>query len=438
MKLPQKYKDDDFLKVVHRYELEDLIEFSKTVKVLFVDNKSGLRDDYFGIFKIFFHEIDVASDGKEAFEYFQDNRYDLIITAIDMPIMDGLELIAKVRQISRHITVLVLSSQQKYFIDFIRLGIDGYILNPIEVEQFVMIIQKVIEALQNKQALFEYRLELEEKVKQKTQKLQALNDSLEKEVKKEVAKRVEFEKHAHNKSKLAAMGEMLENIAHQWRQPLSIISTSATGMKLQKKMGILKDSEFLKQCDNIHSNAKYLSQTIDDFRNFIKGDTEIVCFDIKKSVEDFLKLVQSTITNEHIDIHLDIKDEIYINGYPNELIQCFLNLFNNAKDAFISNHVSKNERLLFISVTLSNDTIIITFQDNARGVPPHIIDKIFEPYFTTKHQYHGTGLGLHMSYNLIVHGMKGSISVENKTFSFDGKQQTGALFRISIPNSTQI
>jgi len=438
MILPHKYKNDDFLKVVNKYELEDLIEFSKTVKVLYVDSESNVRDDYYGVFKIFFHDIDVASNGEEALSYFEKNRYDLIITAIDMPVMNGVELISKVREISRHITVLVLSSQKKYFVDFIRLGIDGYILNPIEVEQFVMIIQKVIEALQNKQALYEYRLELEELVSAKTKELQELNTSLEEKVKEEVAKRLEYEKHVNNQSKLAAMGEMLENIAHQWRQPLSIIATAASGMRFQKEMGILEDKDFFKQCQNIDQNAQYLSQTIEDFRNFIKGDTVAVTFNVQKTIQNFIKLVSATIKEEQIDIKLDIDEELEIVGYPNELIQCLLNLFNNAKDAFISNHVIRNERYLFVNVKKNGESISISFKDNAGGIPPNIIEKVFEPYFTTKHQFHGTGLGLHMSYNLIFHGMKGSIEVKNETYSFNGKKYIGAQFIINLPKSIDL
>ncbi len=435
MELGDKYKDNDFLRVVHKYELEDLIEFSKTVRVLYVDNESRERDDYYGIFKIFFHDIDVVSDGEEALNYFKKSRYDLIITAIDIPLKNGLELISEIRKVSRHITVLVLSSQEKYFVDFIRLGIDGYILNPIEVEQFVMIIQKVIEALQNKQALYEYRIELEDMVAKKTQKLTELNNSLEEQIKQEVAKRIESEKHANNQSKLAAMGEMLENIAHQWRQPLSIITTAATGMKVQKQIGALEDKNFYKQCANINANAQYLSQTIEDFRNFIKGDTEAVDFDIKDTIKNFLKLVTSTIKDENIKIELELNEQTRLKGYPNELIQCLLNFFNNAKDAFISNNIPHQERFIHISNEFHEDSMSLMFQDNAGGIPEEIIGKIFEPYFTTKHKFQGTGLGLHMSYNLIVHGMQGTLKVKNDTFTHKGQVYNGAKFIVTFPKA---
>lgn len=433
MQLAQKYKENDLFKVIHKYHLEDFIEFSKTVKVLFVDKEDEKRDDYYSIFKIFFHEIDVASNGEEAFELFQKNKYDLVITAIDMPVMGGLELITKIREISRHITVLIHSSKKKHFIEFIRLGVDGYILKPIEVEQFVHTIYRVIKTLHNKQALYEYRIELEEKVQQKTQELQKINTSLEEKVKEEVEKNLEHEKHLHNQAKLVSMGEMIGNIAHQWRQPLSFIATAATGMRVKKEMEMLEDHEFYEYCDKINENAQYLSQTIDDFRNFVKGDMEQVCFNLKQDTDSFIKLVDSLIKQFNILVILDLEEDIDVQGYPNELIQCFMNIFNNSKDAFIINKISEDERFVFISQKIQENQIIIKFKDSAGGIPDDVLPRIFDPYFTTKHKSQGTGLGLHMSYNFIVNGMKGTFKAENSVYEFNKKTYKGALFTITLP-----
>ena len=438
MILSQKYKEHDFFKVIHQYHLEDFIEFSKTVKVLYIDKDNEHRDDYFGIFKVFFHDIDVVSNGKEGLEYFKNNKYDLIITAIDMPEMDGLELVTKIREISRHITVLILSSKQKHFIEFIRLGVDGYILKPIEVEQFVNIIHKVLETLHNKQALYEYRVELEKLIEEKTKKLQELNSSLEQRVEEEVAKNIEHEKYLNNQSKLIAMGEMIGNIAHQWRQPLSYIATAATGMRVKKEMAMLSDEELYDYCDKINENSQYLSQTIDDFRNFIKGDTELIDFNLKEDTTSFIKLIDASIKESGIVLILELQDDITIQGYPNELIQCFINIFNNAKDAFIQNKIDEDERFVFIIQKIENEKVIIKFKDNAGGIPEDILPKIFEPYFTTKHQAQGTGLGLHMSYNLVVRGMNGTLEVNNVEYEFNGKNYKGAEFTIVLPFNSSL
>jgi len=235
-----------------------------------------------------------------------------------------------------------------------------------------------------------------------------------------------------SQSKLASMGEMIGNIAHQWRQPLSVISTSATGMHMQKEMGLLTDDEFYKYCEVINEHSQFLSQTIDDFRNFIKGDSKPVRFDLKNDTDSFIKLVDATIKRNNITIILDLEENIHIQGYPNELIQCFMNIFNNAKDALVENN-DEDDRFIFISQIINENNVIIEFKDNAGGIPEDIIDKVFEPYFTTKHKSQGTGLGLHMSYNLVTNGMKGTLEVKNDEYDFNGKHYKGACFGIVIP-----
>ena len=232
-------------------------------------------------------------------------------------------------------------------------------------------------------------------------------------------------------SKLAAMGEMIGNIAHQWRQPLSVISTIATGMKMQKQFGMLDDAEFLRNCDDINRQAQYLSQTIDDFRNFIKGSSRRSDFFLKHTFDEFLRLVEGSITSYHIDVQLDIDEHLQITGSETELIQCFLNIFNNAKDAFNANN--PEERVLNVSAQRDQEMVQIRFQDNAGGIPESVLPRIFDPYFTTKHQTQGTGLGLYMTHQIIVEGMKGELTASNETFRYHDREYTGAVFTIVLP-----
>jgi len=231
--------------------------------------------------------------------------------------------------------------------------------------------------------------------------------------------------------KLASMGEMIGNIAHQWRQPLSVISTASTGIILEKEYGILNEDKLIENCNIINNNAQYLSKTIDDFRNFIKGDRSKALFSLKKDINSFLNLVESSIKNYNINVIMDLENDITINGYENELIQCFINIFNNAKDILVEKKI-KN-KLIFISVFTNKNEVIIKIKDNGGGISEDIISKIFEPYFTTKHQSQGTGLGLNMTYNLIVDGMKGGIEVSNNTYTYKEVDYTGAEFIITIP-----
>ncbi|RLA80591.1 MAG: hypothetical protein DRG78_10700 [Epsilonproteobacteria bacterium] len=237
----------------------------------------------------------------------------------------------------------------------------------------------------------------------------------------------------YKSEKMVSMGEMIGNIAHQWRQPLSIIATGATGMKMQKQFGTLDDKLFFETCDTINNNAQYLSKTIDDFRNFIRGEREKTVFKLSDEIDSFLHLVEGAIKGHYINIVLNLQDDIKIDGYASELTQCFINIFNNAKDALNENKI--NYKLLFISTSTEKNNVIIKIKDNAGGVPKDIINKIFEPYFTTKHKSQGTGLGLHMTYNLISNGMNGTIEINNVTYEYEEKEYTGAKFVITLPLS---
>ena len=244
----------------------------------------------------------------------------------------------------------------------------------------------------------------------------------------------EKEQLLYEQSKMASLGEMIGNIAHQWRQPLSIISTAATGMMFKKNFAALTDEDFHNNCTSINTNAQYLSKTIDDFKNFIQGDSKLIQFDLQDEVNEFMNIVESTIKKHQI--HMDIKliENTKIIGYPNELTQCFINIFNNAKDALVENNELEN-RYIFISQEIKNNNVVIEFKDNANGIDNSIINNIFEPYFTTKHKSQGTGLGLHMTYNLIVNAMKGSIIVKNVEYKHEENIFRGACFTITIPIS---
>ena len=249
----------------------------------------------------------------------------------------------------------------------------------------------------------------------------------------DISQEKEHEKLILEQSKLASMGEMINNIAHQWRQPLSVISSGSSGMKVQKMCGILSDDEFIKTCDLINDNAQYLSKTIDDFRNYIKGGREKSKFNLSSNIEHFLHLVASSIKNQEIKVFTDFQKDIQIESYENELIQCYINIFNNAKDAM---NDKEEEKLIFISTKLENssdNSVSICIQDNAGGIDENILPNIFEPYTTTKHKSQGTGLGLHMTYELIVNGMNGSLKVENVAYEYKEKKYKGAKFLITLP-----
>ena len=238
--------------------------------------------------------------------------------------------------------------------------------------------------------------------------------------------KMELKKQQHilaQQSKMAAMGEMLGNIAHQWRQPLSVITTVATGMKLQKEFENLDDKTFDEAIENITNSALYLSKTIDDFRSFFKSDKKETFFSIKETFEKVLKLTNSQFKNHEITIIKEI-DDFQIYGFENEFIQVLINILNNSKDALIN---KKENKLIFIK-TFEDDenNFVIKIKDNGGGIENKILDKVCEPYFTTKHQSTGTGIGLYMAEEIIEKHMNGILEINNCKFDYNNKEYFGA------------
>ena len=270
---------------------------------------------------------------------------------------------------------------------------------------------------------------LSNKVEEKTKTLNEMNKNLENLVEKKTKELIQKENILNQQSKMAAMGEMIENIAHQWRQPLSLISTAATGAKLRKDFESLSDADFYEAMDIINNSAQHLSNTIDDFRNFFSNEKEASFFDINIPIEKVLYLVSSKLKNRNIEIVKNTQ-EIIIVGLVNEFIQVLLNIINNAVDALEESNSKK--KFIFIDTYKEENNLILKIKDNAGGIPQNIITKIYDPYFTTKHKSQGTGLGLHMTYKLIDEGMHGKIEAQNVEFEYENKIYKGAEFIISL------
>lgn len=234
----------------------------------------------------------------------------------------------------------------------------------------------------------------------------------------------------YQQSKMAAMGEMLGNIAHQWRQPLSSISTAATGAKLQKEMSLLSDTDFNYAMNSINESVQYLSQTIEVFRGFFdqrKNQKEELL--VSSVINKTLNIISSQFVSKNIEIINNIED-ISILSIENELIQVLLNILNNSKDALLK--LEEGNKLLFINAYKEDKTVIIEIKDTGRGIDENIIDRIFEPYFTTKYQSQGTGIGLYMSQDILKNHLNSRISVCNEDYIYEGIKYRGAKFTIFI------
>ncbi|MEA3554208.1 MAG: cache domain-containing protein [Campylobacterota bacterium] len=286
-----------------------------------------------------------------------------------------------------------------------------------------------------KQDIYEKTKKLQETtvmLEEQTVELEEINHTLEDRIEKEVEKNAKQERELFQQSKQAALGDMIGNIAHQWRQPLSAISTSASGMQVTYQINALSDDDFINYTDAIINNAKYLSQTIDDFRDFIRSEKKITRFDVSESVKKCMAIVNSSINNHNLNVQTSYEENLIVNNFDNELQQAVINIFTNSKDALKDNISDSDERIIFIETFKEENKAIISIKDTAGGIPEDIIEKVFEPYFTTKHQSQGTGLGLYMTHQIIIDSMKGSLNVENITFEYNNKTYNGAKFSIIL------
>jgi signal transduction histidine kinase len=257
-----------------------------------------------------------------------------------------------------------------------------------------------------------------------SKELNDLNQNLGEKIEQQVEKVRSQELLLLEQSKNASMGEMISNIAHQWRQPLSAITTTASSIHVNNELGILTSQEINSNMNLIINKANYLSETINTFRDFLKIDKKKKEFIIEKSIEKSLKIVNSTLRDLHIDLIISIEEsENKIIGIESELSQVIINIINNAKDILIEKNIE--DPWVKIGLQSSKNKIVISIEDNGGGIPKSILPKIFEPYFTTKHQSQGTGLGLHMSYRIIVESLNGKLWAKNT--------KNGANFFIEIP-----
>jgi signal transduction histidine kinase len=258
------------------------------------------------------------------------------------------------------------------------------------------------------------------------QYLEDLNLTLEKKVQDETSKRVEQDRLLMRQSRMAAMGEMIGNIAHQWRQPLNALAINIQDAKMAYEYGEIDE----KYIENLVAESmkliKSMSHTIDDFRDFFLPNKEKELFCVQTACHGSVELLSAVFRNAGIEVSIDMpKDDIWINGFGRELSHVLLNLLSNAKDALISNAVQNP--VITIKVTLENDGVLISVGDNGGGIPEDILEKVFDPYFTTKHKAQGTGLGLYMTKLIVEQHMKGYIAVKNS--------ENGAQFDVKAPLS---
>ena len=212
-------------------------------------------------------------------------------------------------------------------------------------------------------------------------------------------------------AKMAAMGEMIGNIAHQWRQPLNALSALNVGLSMKHRQGKLDDEVMQKFKEKSNTIIQNMSDTIEDFKNFFEPTKIQDTFEIHEAIAGAVRFVSDAYNEHSIKVSVQKEEKIDIKSYKNELMQVLLNIFNNTKDAVVDNGV-KNPTLKI--TTSQNETqVFIGIQDNAGGVTAEVLERMYEPYFTTKFESHGTGIGLYMSKMIIENSMKGTLLSKN-------------------------
>ncbi|QKF67494.1 signal transduction sensor histidine kinase [Arcobacter venerupis] len=254
-----------------------------------------------------------------------------------------------------------------------------------------------------------------------------------KKLKSQVEKNQEQDILLKHQSRMVIIGEMLNNIAHQWRQPLNAITVHMSGLKLRKELNLIEDKEIEDTSDSVMKYANYLSNTIDDFRDYVKDySSKKEYFNIETSLNKALDIVSASLENNFITLNIEhSENELLVDGVINELTQVFINILNNSKDILNENNVE--EKVIEVKFLKEDSKITITIQDNAGGVKDDIIHKIFDPYFTTKYNNQGTGIGLYMSAKIIHEHFSGQIIVKNENIEFNNKTYKGAKFFIILP-----
>lgn len=301
-----------------------------------------------------------------------------------------------------------------------------------EIEEFIAIRYDVTQSIRltEKLVLKEKELEqlnatLEQRVDEQTKELLDLNQTLEKRVKEEVEKNREKDRFLFQQSRLASMGEMIANIAHQWRQPLSELNITLYKMnKLYHRTGTEQDLFFEDSYEHAKKIITKMSDTIEDFKNFFRPERQSEVFLLSHVAQEAVDIMRGTIEKNQIAIKVVVNKDTKVKGYFNEFSQVLINLINNANDAFCHKKIKKKLISIEIDTSFNGDAIIRVY-DNAGGIDESILDKIFEPYFTTKHASVGTGLGLYMSEMIIKNSMMGTIVATNIN--------QGVCFTITIP-----
>lgn len=419
------------------------------ITVLFVEDEELLRAIYERILSKMVSRLFIAENGKAGLEAYHEHHPDLIITDIMMPVMDGLEMVEKIRAEDRSVKLVILSAygEAEYFMDAIKIGVNQFLLKPVETKKLTDLVEELANSILLERKVKEQELqrklaeenlrrlnqELEKRVEDRTQdlkkeikeRIQAENDlkelnlHLEKRVTEELKKREKQQQLLIQKSKLESMGELAAGIAHEINQPLGGISMGLDNILFKLSTNSVTQDYLRQKIDALFKDIDRIRQIINHVRIFSRDQKNLVddTVDVNDVIRDSLTLISRQYHNHNIEISLKLSEEACLtSGNKYRLEQVFLNLLSNAKYAVDEKSILTEDigygKRIEISTYKDEKYVVVEILDNGMGIPEIHLSNIFDPFFTTKDVETGTGLGLSISYGIIKE-MKGEIEVES-------------------------
>jgi YesN/AraC family two-component response regulator len=383
-------------------------EILAQTSILYVEDDNEIREQMSSLLSKFINTIHQAPNGKEGLELYNEIKPDIVLTDIHMPKMDGLELSRHIKEIDPDTQIIVTTafSDPSYLLKAIEIGVDSYILKPIDPKKVLEAISKYGKIVQDRKELKEYKDNLEKKVAEEIEKNKNKDDMLEKQ------------------SMQASMGEMINSIAHQWRQPLNAINVETTNIIVGLELG--EDKTIIKQySDNIVRLTKKMSKIITDFMEFNNPNRVDIEFSVKEILDTAKDILAPQMNKNSVKLEIIASEDIVIKTSEVAFKEVIVNLLNNAKDALVEHKEESDRNIKVYMNILDNDTLEVVVHDNAGGIPEDISEDIFKPYFTTKPKGIGTGIGLSIVKNLVEKELHGTIECQNSN--------SGAMFRIVLP-----
>ena len=362
---------------------------NKNIKVLVVDDSKVAVEKIAFYLEKYNLNVVKAYNGMEALKVIKENPdIKLVYTDYNMPLMDGLELTRELRKkySKQKMSIIVVSSQTdcKISATLLKYGANDFLNKNYNQEEFYARLNSNLEILE----LFD-------------------------DIEKQNDENREKDKIIQEQNKMSSMAELIKNISHHWRQPLNAISTNADSLKIDYEFDMLDTKDIPEKMNKIIESTQFLSKTIETFRDIISENIDIKELNLQEEIQKVVNIQTFSLKQNNIELitDLNLEKKIIKNLPSGELNKVLIYILNNANDILVKQDIPN--KWIKVSINVTSTSVIVTIEDNGGGIPENIKQNIFEPYFTTKHQSPGTGLGLHMSQKIVCENLKGKLYVQN-------------------------